>query len=107
MGMESTSLSRTLKGMETLGLIERRQDIEDKRSMRVYLTTKGVTARREARDLVVSVNDRLRDLMGREAIDRLLIEMKRLNEILDHPTRLLEGIEFQAVKSPEMPHSES
>jgi MarR family transcriptional regulator, organic hydroperoxide resistance regulator len=98
MGMESTSLSRTLKGMETLGLIERRQ---------VYLTTKGVTARREARDLVVSVNDRLRELMGREAIDRLLIEMKRLNEILDHPTRLLEGIEFQAVKSPEMPHSES
>ena len=107
MGMESTSLSRTLKGMETLGLIERRQDIEDKRSMRVYLTTKGATARREARDLVVSVNDRLRDLMGREAIDRLLIEMKRLNEILDHPTRLLEGIEFQLVESPETPHSES
>lgn len=93
MGMESTSLSRTLKGMEAMGLIERRQDANDKRSMRVFLTQNGVTARRQARDLVVSVNDRLRELMGSDAVDRLLIEMKRLNEILDEPSSLMAGLD--------------
>tara|TARA_B100000768_G_scaffold37804_1_gene36471 strand:- start:1260 stop:1739 length:480 start_codon:yes stop_codon:yes gene_type:complete len=93
MGMESTSLSRTLKGMEAMGLIERRQDANDKRSMRVFLTQNGVAARRQARDLVVSVNDRLRELMGSDAVDRLLIEMKRLNEILDEPSSLMAGLD--------------
>ena len=93
MGMESTSLSRTLKGMEAMGLIERRKDANDKRSMRVFLTQNGVTARRQARDLVVSVNDRLRELMGSDAVDRLLIEMKRLNEILDEPNSLMAGLD--------------
>lgn len=93
MGMESTSLSRTLKGMEAMGLIERRQDANDKRSMRVFLTQNGVTARRQARDLVVSVNDRLRELMGSDAVDRLLIEMKRLNEILDEPNSLMASLD--------------
>jgi MarR family transcriptional regulator, organic hydroperoxide resistance regulator len=93
MGMESTSLSRTLKGMEAIGLIERRQDANDKRSMRVFLTQNGVAARRQARDLVVSVNDRLRELMGSDAVDRLLIEMKRLNEILDEPSSLMAGLD--------------
>jgi DNA-binding MarR family transcriptional regulator len=93
MGMESTSLSRTLKGMEAMGLIERRKDANDKRSMRVFLTQNGVAARRQARDLVVSVNDRLRELMGSDAVDRLLIEMKRLNEILDEPDSLMAGLD--------------
>ena len=93
MGMESTSLSRTLKGMEAMGLIERRQDANDKRSMRVFLTQNGVAARRQARDLVVSVNDRLRELMGSDAVDRLLIEMKRLNEILDEPNSLMASLD--------------
>jgi len=93
MGMESTSLSRTLKGMEAMGLIERRKDANDRRSMRVFLTQNGVAARRQARDLVVSVNDRLRELMGSDAVDRLLIEMKRLNEILDEPSSLMAGLD--------------
>ena len=57
--------------------------------MRVYLTETGVTARREARDLVVTVNERLRQLLGADSVDRLLIEMKRLNEVLDQPQHLL------------------
>ena len=89
MGMESTSLSRALKGMETMGLIERRKDVKDNRSVRVFLTQDGVAARRQARDLVVSVNDRLRNQLGSNAFERLLIEMKRLNEILDEPSTLI------------------
>lgn len=89
MGMESTSLSRSLGGMEDMGWIERRPDEQDKRMMRVFLTEAGIDARRQARDLVVTVNQRLRELLGSDAVDRLLTEMKRLNEILDEPNVLL------------------
>lgn len=100
MGMESTSLSRSLRGMETLGLIERVPDASDGRVVRVFLTNEGVAARRQARDLVVTVNTRLRDLLGIESVARLLEEMKRLNEILDHPEELLQTIQSQPPKSP-------
>ena len=97
--MESTSLSRTLKGMEAMGLIERLKDVNDNRSVRVFLTQEGVAARRQARDLVVSVNDRLRKLMGTDAVERLLIEMKRLNEILDEPGSLMSNLDSSSVSS--------
>ena len=100
MGMESTSLSRSLRGMETLGLIERVPDSLDGRVVRVFLTKEGVAARRQARDLVVTVNTRLRDLLGIESVTRLLEEMKRLNEILDHPEELLQTIQSQPPQSP-------
>ena len=89
MGMESTSLSRSLRGLETMGWIERRPDPMDKRMIRVYLTQTGIAARREARDLVITVNQRLRDLLGGDAVDRLLHEIKRLNEVLDQPDVLI------------------
>lgn len=91
MGMEPTSLSRSLSGLEKLGWIDRRPDAQDKRMVRVFLTDSGVAARREARDLVVSVNLKIRDLLGIESFDRLLDEMKRLNEILDQPHFLTEN----------------
>ena len=89
MGMESTSLSRSLRGLDTLGWIERRPDLVDKRMVRVHLTLDGIAARREARDLVVTVNQRLRDLLGGESVDRLLNELKRLNEVLEQPDVLI------------------
>jgi DNA-binding MarR family transcriptional regulator len=88
MGMESTSLSRTLKGMEAMGLIERRKDAVNRRTVRVFLTPAGVDARREARDLVVGVNERLRKHLGAARFDRLLNDLQMLNEFLDHPKSL-------------------
>jgi hypothetical protein len=68
--------------------------------MRVFLTPNGIDARRQARDLVVSVNMRLRQLLGTEAVNRLLTEMRRLNEILDDPTALLTTNPFTATEHP-------
>ena len=67
MGMEATSLSRTLKSMEGQGLIERRQDEHDRRSVRVFLTEDGVKARRQIRELVIELNARLHELLGEDA----------------------------------------
>jgi MarR family transcriptional regulator, organic hydroperoxide resistance regulator len=92
MGMEPTSLSRTLRAMEDLGLIERLPDETDGRSMRVFLTNDGIAARREARDLVVKMNERLSSLLGEETSMQLIESMQKLNEILDHPAELLDGV---------------
>lgn len=89
MGMESTSLSRTLKSMEDRGLIERRPDAKDRRSVRVFLTPEGVEARRATRDLVIDLNSRLHELMGHDAVNQLLQGLARLNELLEHSNQLI------------------
>ena len=89
MGMEPTSLSRTLKGMENKGLIERRPCANDGRSVRVFLTPLGVESRREARDLVVGINKRLAAMLGSETLKELNKGLQRLNTILEDPEHLI------------------
>jgi DNA-binding MarR family transcriptional regulator len=89
MGMEPTSLSRTLKGMEDKGLIERRPDPNDGRSVRVFLTPLGVDSRRQARDLVVGINKRLATMLGSETLKELNEGLQRLNSILEDPEHLM------------------
>lgn len=59
MGMEPTSLSRTLKTMDERGLINREQDEVDKRIVRVKLTEEGKRMRNISRKTVVGFNERL------------------------------------------------
>jgi len=96
MGMEATSLSRTLNGMESMGLIERRSDSTDGRRALVFLTPAGVAARREARDLVKAVNGRIRDILGDTEIEMLISNLRKLNEIFDRPEQLLGGNNLQS-----------
>ncbi|MEQ9187458.1 MAG: winged helix DNA-binding protein [Cryomorphaceae bacterium] len=59
MGMEPTSLSRTLKTMDERGLVNREQDEADKRIVRVKLTEEGKRMRNISRKTVVGFNERL------------------------------------------------
>lgn len=59
MGMEPTSLSRTLKTMEDAGFIRREFDAVDKRKVLIFLTEKGVDKRRETRTVILDYNDKL------------------------------------------------
>ncbi|MFT6503598.1 MAG: DNA-binding MarR family transcriptional regulator [Crocinitomicaceae bacterium] len=59
MGMEPTSLSRTLKTMEEKGLIYREVDAQDKRKVLIFLTEDGLEKRRIARQVVLNFNDRI------------------------------------------------
>lgn len=61
MGMEPTSLSRTLKTMESRGLIYRKADKLDKRKVLIFLTEDGVKQRKVARDVVLEFNEKLYD----------------------------------------------
>lgn len=59
MGMEPTSLSRTLKTMEEKGLIYRREDKSDKRIVRIFLTEEGLNGRYIARDVIFGFNNKV------------------------------------------------
>lgn len=59
MGMEATSLSRILKGMEEKGLIERKPNPADGRSVLVYLTDFGIEKRQDAKQAVIGFNKRM------------------------------------------------
>lgn len=59
MGMEPTSLSRTLKTMETRELIRRQAEGADKRKVLIFLTEKGVDKRREVRNFLQDFNQKV------------------------------------------------
>ena len=92
MGMEPTSLSRTLNNMESSGLIERKEFTGDKRKVNIFLTTKGVEKRKLVRNFLLEFNQKIaskfkeKDLQGfmnvMNAVDLAIedVENKKNNE---------------------------
>ena len=59
MGMEPTSLSRTLKTMEERDLIYRQEVDHDKRKVLIFLTVEGIEKRKMVKNFVLGFNDRI------------------------------------------------
>jgi len=87
MGMEPTSLSRTLKNMEESGLIFRKADEVDKRKSLVFLTEEGVVKRKLARDVVLGFNEKVYENVPKTKIKAFFEVMEKVDTIL---TDLLE-----------------
>lgn len=68
MGMETTSLSRTLKNMEEQGLIYRKKNPNDGRSVLVFLTEYGIDMRNITREKVLSFNKVIYENISEEKI---------------------------------------
>lgn len=83
MGIESRSLTRTLKGMEENGLITRIADTKDKRLMVVRLTDDGKKYRDMARKTVLDLNTYLAEHLEEEEIDNFMKVARKINLLLD------------------------
>lgn len=59
MGMEATSLSRTLKTMHARGLITRQRGQSDKRVIKIHLTEEGLRLRNLAKQSVIEFNEKI------------------------------------------------
>ena len=57
MGMEATSLTRTLKNMEEKGLIYKKPNPEDGRGVLIYLTDFGKEKRELSKNTVIQFNE--------------------------------------------------
>jgi len=83
MGMEPTSLSRTLKTMEEKGFIRREEDKQDKRIVRIFLTQYGLEARYIARDVVFELNNKLENKIPIEKIEVFFSVMSTIQGVLE------------------------
>jgi DNA-binding MarR family transcriptional regulator len=68
MGMEATSLSRTLKNMEEKGLIFRKKNPKDGRSVLIFLTDYGIEMRNISKEKVYSFNETINKNISPEKI---------------------------------------
>lgn len=75
LGVKSTSLSRSLKNMEELGLVYRQTDELDKRSVKIFLTDFGKEKKQVAKEVVRKFNEYLNAHLAEE-------ERMQLTEIL-------------------------
>ena len=80
--MESTSLSRTLKSMEQLNLINRVANPKDRRSVLIKLTEKGKDLRNLAKKNGLRFNKVVYENIGKEDIDTFLSVMKKINKMI-------------------------
>ena len=83
MGMEPTSLSRTLKTMEDCGYIRREVDAVDKRKVLIFLTEKGVETRRQTRDFIVDFNRKLNEKIPAGKRKIFFDVMNKIEELTD------------------------
>src|SRR5690606_27758758 len=79
-GVKSTSLSRMLKSMEDLGWIYRQPDPSDKRSVKIFLTSRGVDKRRIAKDVVRKFNEYLNEQLSENERLQLIETLNKINQ---------------------------
>lgn len=82
MGMESTSLSRTLKFMEEESLIERLPNPDDGRGILIKLTKRGIDYRNYAKDQVMKFNKTIIGNLGEEAINNFFHVINQINKLI-------------------------
>jgi DNA-binding MarR family transcriptional regulator len=82
MGMEATSLTRTLKSMEDRGLIIRKKNPNDGRGMLIYLTDFGKEKRELSRNTVLKFNESLRKNIPQEKLQHFIEVAESINELI-------------------------
>ncbi|TXH59405.1 MAG: MarR family transcriptional regulator [Bacteroidia bacterium] len=83
MGMEPTSLSRTLKTMEEKSLIYRKEDEFDKRKVLIFLTQQGVEGRKIVKQFILEFNEKVVEKIAKTKLNIFLEVMSQLDEIVD------------------------
>lgn len=84
MGMEATSLSRTLKMMEEKGLITRHPNPEDGRGVIIHLTDFGKEKRAYSRDKVLTFNDTIRQNVSEEKLKHFYEVAELINNMISN-----------------------
>jgi len=85
-GLESRSLTRVLKALEEKGYIYREKDTTDKRSVRIYLTPKGMEKKGKAIETVKAFNQFLWDR----------IPEQKLNTFIEVSGKIIDWVENNA-----------
>jgi len=82
MGMEATSLTRTLKSMEEKGLIVRKKNPEDGRGVLIYLTDFGKEKRELSKNTVLKFNETVKKHISEEKLNHFIEVAECINELI-------------------------
>lgn len=82
MGMEATSLTRTLKSMEEKGLIIRKKNPFDGRGVLIYLTEFGKEKRELSKETVLKFNEAVRQNVSPEKLEHFMEVSEIINELI-------------------------
>ncbi|MGZ9675607.1 MarR family winged helix-turn-helix transcriptional regulator [Flavobacterium sp. GNP001] len=82
MGMEATSLTRTLKSMEEKGLITRKKNPEDGRGVLIYLTPFGKEKRDLSKNTVLKFNEAVRTHVSEDKLQHFIEVAEIINELI-------------------------
>ena len=82
MGMEATSLTRTLKSMEEKGLIIRQKNPDDGRGVLIYLTEFGKEKRELSKNTVLKFNEAIRQNVTTEKLQNFIEVSDTINELI-------------------------
>lgn len=81
MGIEPTSLSRTLKNLEERGLIIRKPNPEDGRSVLIVLTNDGLEMRNVSKEVVLNFYDAIQQKISTEEMNVFFTVLQKINAI--------------------------
>ncbi|TRX42793.1 MarR family winged helix-turn-helix transcriptional regulator [Flavobacterium restrictum] len=82
MGMEATSLTRTLKSMEDKGLIIREKNPFDGRGVLIFLTEMGKEKRELSKNTVLKFNETIKQHVSEEKLQHFMEVAEIINELI-------------------------
>ncbi|WP_353084713.1 MarR family transcriptional regulator [Flavobacterium sp.] len=82
MGMEPTSLTRTLKTLEEKGLIIRKKNPDDGRGVLIYLTELGKEKRELSKATVLKFNEAIRKNLTEEKLNHFMEVSETINDLI-------------------------
>ena len=82
MGMEATSLTRTLKTLEEKGLIIRKKNPDDGRGVLIYLTDLGKQMREQSKTTVLKFNEVIKQNITEEKLNHFMEVADVINDLI-------------------------
>lgn len=82
MGMEATSLTRTLRTLEEKGLIIRQKNPDDGRGVLVHLTDLGKQMREQSKTTVLKFNEVIKQNISEEKLQHFMEVAESINELI-------------------------
>lgn len=82
MGMEATSLTRTLKSMEDRGLISKKKNPIDGRGVLIHLSKEGQEKRELSKTTVLKFNETIKQHVSEEKLQHFMEVAEIINELI-------------------------
>ncbi len=82
-GLETRSLTRMLKAMEEKGLIFKKADPQDKRSVRIFLTEDGKEKKEKSVQTIMRFNEQIREVVGENELNTFFGVFGKIQMVID------------------------